>query len=245
MLVSQIIQLNKDETTLILKANQKVLAISKHSISNSDRFICTNKEVIFQASKQLNNGEFKLWVYLSSQTDTKGKYNWLLSCNDVCQSMGITKNTFHSSVNGLIDKGYLINKEGNKYMFKENICVPKVGIDNNTIYSKAYIHKLNENQRKDLRECYKPYNEIKPLRILDYKPLYSIFNMYRLDSDRIMDIHIDCDYKALIICWRENIKEYYQENFEYDMQYVIDRYNGIDREYKPIDEWLFDASIEF
>ncbi len=99
--------------------NQKILAIHKQPISYENKFLQVDKQTLFAAMKILSGGELKLWLYLSSQSDTSGEYSWILSRWHVLEETGLSRTTYLSAVKALCKKGYLIHLKGDYYAFYE------------------------------------------------------------------------------------------------------------------------------
>lgn len=68
------------------------------------------KQDVFEASRNLKESGFKLYMYLISNSDG---YVFGLSKVDVTRSMGISDASYNRAVNELIDKGYLTKTEQN------------------------------------------------------------------------------------------------------------------------------------
>ena len=58
----------------------------------------------------------QLYLYLASNADG---YNFNLSQEDAEKSAGIRRTTFHTYINLMIEKGYLVKSKGNCYDFYE------------------------------------------------------------------------------------------------------------------------------
>lgn len=69
----------------------------------------------------LKPNTFKLWCYMAKN---QNDYTFALSCADACGFCNMSKCTYLSSIQELIDVGYLVNTSGNNYDFYEVIPEP-------------------------------------------------------------------------------------------------------------------------
>ncbi|MGN0106709.1 MAG: hypothetical protein ACI4A5_03295 [Hominilimicola sp.] len=100
--------------------NQKKIKINKEICDSTNLYATINLDALNAAMKDLTKiGTFKLWMYLSKNQDG---YEFDLSCVD-CGTWGIKKDAYHNAVNELIDKGYLIKDNQNRYIFREKKVV--------------------------------------------------------------------------------------------------------------------------
>ena len=100
--------------------NQKKIKINKEICDSSNLYATINLEALHAAMKDLTKiGAFKLWMYLSKNQDG---YEFDLSCVD-CGTWGIKRDSYHGAVNELIDKGYLVKNNQNRYIFNEKKIV--------------------------------------------------------------------------------------------------------------------------
>lgn len=60
-----------------------------------------------EASRNLNDGAFKLWVFLSANVDG---YQFDLSSKAMLNEFGIKKGQYDNAVKELIEKGYLVDE---------------------------------------------------------------------------------------------------------------------------------------
>ena len=78
--------------------------------------MCIKNEHWKRANKDLTPYGLQLYLYFASNRDG---YNFNLSQEDAEKDAGIRKTTFHTYVNKMIDKGYLVWSKGNCYDFYE------------------------------------------------------------------------------------------------------------------------------
>lgn len=98
-------------------ANQNIITIRRNMPSAGDRFVAIKTDVISAAMVNLD-GEtaFKLFIYLC---DNKNDFNLNFSPSHFCGFAGVSANSARTAFKQLIDKGYLIQKEDNRYEFNE------------------------------------------------------------------------------------------------------------------------------
>lgn len=95
--------------------NQKKVTISKEPCDTVNVYAKINIEALRRAMCQLKPSELKLWLYLSRNINGR-----VFDLSQVdCESYGLKKDAYHDAVNGLIAKGYLQQRIGNDYLFKE------------------------------------------------------------------------------------------------------------------------------
>lgn len=82
--------------------NQKLIK-SQKVVGN--RFLMVNQEEWIEASKDLNNAAFLLWLYLAQ--DMPG-FTRALSRKDVMTKLDVSSSTYDRAVKELIDKKYLV-----------------------------------------------------------------------------------------------------------------------------------------
>lgn len=95
---------------------QRVVKINK--ADKGAHYTLINKDALEIAMHQLKPSAFKVWIYIGSQ---RNKEEWVLSCVHTTNFTNMSKPTYLSAVNELIDKGYLIPIENKKdyYNFYE------------------------------------------------------------------------------------------------------------------------------
>lgn len=98
--------------------NQKVITTNAAQHNKNNIYATLNIEAMSEAMTLLKPNTFKLWCYMAKN---QNNYKFALSCVDACKFCGFTKNTFHNSVNELINVGYLVNTSGNAYDFYEKL----------------------------------------------------------------------------------------------------------------------------
>lgn len=118
--------------------NQKVVEVNKQPCNQSHKYSMTNIEAEEKASRDLDAGAFKLWRYFSRN---QHGYTFALSSSTVEDTCGIKKKQYDNAVKELIEKGYLVLKQGNNYSFYEIPIVSKRYNDINkesSVVSKGY-----------------------------------------------------------------------------------------------------------
>lgn len=96
----------------------KVVEINKQPCNQAHKYSMTNIEAEEEASKKLDAGAFKLWRYFSRN---QHGYTFALSSSVVEKNSGIKKKQYRD----LIEKDYLVLKQGNIYIFYEALVVSK------------------------------------------------------------------------------------------------------------------------
>ena len=94
--------------------NQKVIHINREKVT--DNFLQIKKENWYNANKDLEPYGLQLYLYLAGNKDG---YNLALSQKAAEEEAGIKSTTFHKYVNVLIEKGYIVNRQGNIFDFYE------------------------------------------------------------------------------------------------------------------------------
>lgn len=113
--------------------NQRIIYIHRIRTNSTDGYLQVSTLSVLEAMYNLKGNAFKLWIYF---VNNKDKYIKYLSSSDFCNKANISKNTFTSAFNELVEKGYLIQstKKENIYRFKEQSdIVEHINIDNNEI----------------------------------------------------------------------------------------------------------------
>lgn len=75
-----------------------------------------NIDAMYKAMALLKPNTFKVWCYMAKN---QNNYTFALSCVDVCAFCKMSKPTYLSSIQELIEAGYLVNTSGNSYDFYE------------------------------------------------------------------------------------------------------------------------------
>ncbi len=103
--------------------NQKTITTkgAEHANTKTGKYGLFNINAMQEAMTLLKPNTFKLWCYMAKN---QNNYTFALSCVDACGFCKMTKKTYLSCVQELIDTGYLINTNGNHYDFYEKL--PKV-----------------------------------------------------------------------------------------------------------------------
>lgn len=100
---------------IITVPNQKVITV-QHSICDKEHiYTQCNIKANKMALKELSPNAYKLYMYFDLNQDN---YSFALSFLDVHEITGMSDKTYQKSVNELIEKGYLVQKESkNQYIF--------------------------------------------------------------------------------------------------------------------------------
>ena len=103
-----------------LFSNQKAIRIIKTAADKENIYGIFNKDIMYEAMRQLTPSAFKLWCYLGLN---QNGYEFGLSFTDVHEKCGISRSTYYDAVKELEEKNYLVkvqlydNLEG--YLFVE------------------------------------------------------------------------------------------------------------------------------
>lgn len=89
------------------KSNQKTVKIHKEICDGKHIYAQINREAMGAASRDLNDGAFKLWVYLSANQDG---FSFDLSSKAIQNEFGMKKGQYDAAVKELIEKGYLVDE---------------------------------------------------------------------------------------------------------------------------------------
>ncbi len=97
--------------------NQKVIHINRDMPKKEEgNFLLIKKENWYAANKDLEPYGLQLYLYLAGNKDG---FDLALSQAAAEEDAGIKKTTFHTHINRMIEKGYLVNRQGNIYDFYE------------------------------------------------------------------------------------------------------------------------------
>ena len=94
--------------------NQKVVKIRREK--EGKRYTVLNIESMCQAARALKAGAFKLWCYMSMNTNG---HIFALSPTDCEERFGIGIKQYRGAVEELVEKGYLELERGSVYVFNE------------------------------------------------------------------------------------------------------------------------------
>lgn len=104
--------------TIILSApNQRVVSIKKALSDEDHLYSIMNIEALKTAARSLSDRAFKLYHYFNMNQD---EYSFALSPADVKNKFGMSDKRYREGVDELIDKGYLVNRDGNFFTFYEH-----------------------------------------------------------------------------------------------------------------------------
>ena len=101
--------------------NQDLICIQKTVINRKDKFVLVEKGIFHDAQRNLDDNGFHLWLYLISQSDTEGKFNWALSGKHFQDLTGQSESRYKRGKQELIRKGYLVLVGKSKYTFYDRI----------------------------------------------------------------------------------------------------------------------------
>ena len=90
--------------------------ITIHREKADKDFLCIKNENWKRANRDLTPYGLQLYLYFTSNKDG---YNFDLSQEHAREDANIQRTTFHTYVNRMIDKGYLVKRKGNCYDFYE------------------------------------------------------------------------------------------------------------------------------
>lgn len=96
--------------------NQRAISVNKEECSNNMHYAVINLEALNSAMRNLKPSAFALWLYFAQNQD---KYSFWLSRRHVCQTTGMTKNSYNAAFNELEEKYYLIQDGENHFEFYE------------------------------------------------------------------------------------------------------------------------------
>ena len=96
--------------------NQKVVTTRGALHNETNIYGKINIKAMQIAMATLKPNAFKLWSYMAKN---QNNYTFALSCVDACAFCNMSKPTYLSSVNELIDNGYLVNTKDDCYDFYE------------------------------------------------------------------------------------------------------------------------------
>ncbi len=96
--------------------NQKLITTKGAKHDKSNIYALINIEAMEKAMQLLKPNTFKLWCYMAKNQDN---YTFALSRVDACRMCNISKPTYLTSIQELIEVGYLVNTKGNSYDFYE------------------------------------------------------------------------------------------------------------------------------
>lgn len=98
--------------------NQKTVTTKGAAHDKDNIYAIYNIAAMSEAMTLLKPNTFKLWCYMAKN---QNNYTFALSCADACKFCDMSKPTYLSSVQELIDTGYLVNTTGNSYDFFEKL----------------------------------------------------------------------------------------------------------------------------
>lgn len=120
--------------------NQRVITINRES-AKSD-FLGIKNENWQAAARDLGAHALMLYMYLASNANG---YNLALSPAAISQAIGMPRSTYHDQFAKLINRGYLVQKNGNGYDFFE---VPQLRV----VYESTTQNSVSEDGQ-NFEEC--------------------------------------------------------------------------------------------
>ena len=94
--------------------NQRIVTVHRERATTN--FLGIKNENWRAAARDLGAHAFMLYIYLASNADN---YSLALSPVAVRQEIGMARSTYHDQFHKLIDKGYLVQSNGNTFEFYE------------------------------------------------------------------------------------------------------------------------------
>lgn len=96
--------------------NQKTVSVKKEQCDKAHIYATYNLEALQSAMLDLKGETFKLWCYLDKN---QNGYTFALSKVDALKWGIGSKSSYDRAIAELIQKGYLVNTQGNCYNFYE------------------------------------------------------------------------------------------------------------------------------
>lgn len=96
--------------------NQKVITVKKEKTDKNNYYATINLCALESASRDLQAGAFKLWVYFAKNQQN---FTFALSSKAVEDNFGIKIKQYNNAIEELIKKNYLVCDKGNNYFFCE------------------------------------------------------------------------------------------------------------------------------
>lgn len=96
--------------------NQKVIKVNKEPCNKNNLYAMYNLDALLYAMQDLKGETFKMWCYLNKNQQG---YTFALSKVDAVQWGIGSKSSYDRAIGELINKGYLVAIEDNKYNFFE------------------------------------------------------------------------------------------------------------------------------
>jgi hypothetical protein len=97
--------------------NQRIVTINKALCNEQNIYTKINIAALNQAAASLvSKGGFKLWIYLAKNQD---KYKLELSSADFIKWSGLSRTSYQTAFDELLQQGYLREQGGNHYIFNE------------------------------------------------------------------------------------------------------------------------------
>lgn len=107
-------------------ANQKTITTKQAKHDKNNPYAVLNIEAMEEAMALLKPNAYKLWCYMAKN---QNNYTFALSCVDACKFCKMSKPTYLTSVQELIETGYLVRTKGNHYDFFEKLPEEKEVIE--------------------------------------------------------------------------------------------------------------------
>lgn len=134
--------------------NQKTIHINREKPEKN--FLQIKKENWYAANKELTPYGLQLYLYLAGNKDG---FDLALSQEAAFNEAGIKKTTFHKYVQLFIEKGYLVQRQGNIYDFyetpqlnkdtKASPCDEQSNLQNEQVFSESEESNSSSNKEID------------------------------------------------------------------------------------------------
>lgn len=102
--------------------NQKEIIVDKEKCNKENLYATVNLAAMDKAAQNLDAGAFKLWMYFAKNQDG---YKFALSSKAVERDFGIKIKQYNNAIKELMNKGYLVNTQGDSYEFHEIAVITK------------------------------------------------------------------------------------------------------------------------
>lgn len=120
---------------MISNPNQKIVKVNKEPCNKNNLYAMYNIKALRYAMQDLKGEAFKMWCYLNKNQQG---FTFALSKVDALQWGIGCKSSYDRAIQELINKGYLVVIEGNRYNFYET---PK---------EEEYIITVNKNDENSV-----------------------------------------------------------------------------------------------
>ena len=94
--------------------NQRMIHVNREKLAKG--FLGINNESWMAASRDLGPHALRLYLYFAANADD---YTFALSPAHIQQAIGMPRSTYHDQFKKLIERGYLVQSNGNTFQFYE------------------------------------------------------------------------------------------------------------------------------